>query len=335
MRLLFSLIICLFLFSCENKNTPDVSAVKVDLVTQRFDKVFFALDSKKIMPQLDTMLVEYPAFGKVFLIDILGVDPRWPNDSTAAYLNNYKDFSKTIYDTAQKYFNDFSDYEKQIKKSLQYVKYYFPKYKTPTKLITFLGPVDGSGCGIGVDYIAIGLQAHLGKDFPMYKTDMVRSTYPEYVTARFNPDYIPVAVGKTIVDDMFPEKNDDKRLLIQMIENGKRLYLLSKFLPNTEEYKLIGYTKEQFKLCKENEAVIWNFFIQSNQLQNADNNLIKNYVTDGPKTAEIDEKAPGNIGSYAGWQIVKKYATKFSDVKIDSIMKMDNEVMYQSAKYKP
>jgi hypothetical protein len=335
MRLLFSLIISICLFSCGNKDIPDVSNIKVELKTQRFEQAFFGLDSNNIMPQLDSILLDYPKFGKVFLLDILGADPRWTDDTTASYLKGYLTYSKTLYDTSQKLFKNFDPYEKQIHKGLQFVKYYFPKYKTPSKLITFIGPADGNGSSVGIDFLAVGLHAHLGKDFPIYNTDMVRSVYPDYITARFTLEYIPVSAMKTIVDDIYPEKTDDKRLLIQMIENGKRLYLLSKFLPETEEYKLIGYTKDQMKLCYNNEAIIWSFFTQSNMLQTADNNLIKSYVSEGPKTAEIDEKAPGNIGSFAGWQIVKKYAAKYPDVKVDSLMRIDAEKLYQEAKYKP
>ncbi len=335
MRLLFGLIICVFLFSCGNKNTPDVSSIKVDLKTQRFEQDFFALDTNNIMLQLDKLVTQYPSFSKIFLINILGVDPRWPNDTTAHYLKEYITYSKTIADTSQKYFTNFTKYEKEIKHGLQFVKYYYPLYKLPTKIITFIGPADGKGDLIGDDFLAVGLHAHLGKDFPLYKTVMVQETYPNYVSARFTLEYIAVNCMRNIVDDMYPEKNDDKRLLIQMIENGKRLWLLSKFLPETEEYKLMGYTATQMKDCDAHQANIWSLFILNNFLQVADNNLIKKYVSEGPKTQELGENAPGNIGSYVGWQIVKKYVSKFADVKVDNLMKMDDEVLYQAAKYKP
>jgi hypothetical protein len=335
MRFLFSLMICVFLFSCDNNKIPDVSNIKIDLKTQRFEQAFFVLDSNNFMPALDKQLLEYPSFGKVFLINILGTDPRWSDDTTANYLKGFINYSKTIYDTSQKYFKDFSPYEKEIIHGLQYVKYYYPKYKLPNTLITFIGPADGSGDGIGDNFLSVGLHAHLGKDFPLYKTGMVQDVYPNYITARFTPEYIVVNCMKNIVDDMYPTKAEDKRLLIQMVENGKRLYLLSKFLPKTDEHKLIGYTKEQMEDCYKNEAAIWNLFIQNNYLQMADNNLIKNYVSEGPKTQELGEKAPGNIGSFAGWQIVKKYASKYPEINPDSLMQIDGETLYQAIKYKP
>ncbi len=336
MRFVFSFLFCTFLFSCKNNdNTPDVSSIKINLTTQRFEQDFFGLDTNNIVPQLDKLQATYPSFTKSFLIEILGVDPRWSNDTTALYLKQYITFSRTIYDSTQKKFKDFSLYEEQIKNGLQYVKYYFPKYKLPTKIITFIGPADGSGDGIGEDFLSIGLQSHLGKDFPLYKTDMVRDVYPDYVSANFNPEFIEVNAMKNIVADMYPEKGEDKRLLIQMVEKGKRLYLLEKFLPTVASYRLMGYTEAQMKDCMTHQKEIWDLFIQNNYLQIADNNLIKNYVSEGPKTQELGENAPGNIGSFAGWQIVKKYISKNPSVTPDSLMKIDNEIIYKEAKYKP
>ena len=52
MRLLFGFIIIAGLFSCNGKNEiPDVSSVKIQLNTRRFEQQFFALDTNNIMPQ--------------------------------------------------------------------------------------------------------------------------------------------------------------------------------------------------------------------------------------------------------------------------------------------
>jgi hypothetical protein len=91
-----------------------------------------------------------------------------------------------------------------------------------------------------------------------------------------------------------------------MVDKGRKLYMLSQLLPDKEEYKLIGYTEQQLKDCYKNESQIWDLFVQNNFLQTIDNNIIKNYVEEGPKTQELGEGSPGNIGSFTGWQIVKK-----------------------------
>ena len=336
MRSIFGFIIIVVIISCNSQNnTPDVSAVKVQLSTSRFEQAFFALDTNNLIPQVEKLIATYPSFGENFMGTILGVDPKWSADTTAIYLKQFIAYSRNVFDTSQKYFKDFTPYENEIKRGLQFVKYHYPNYKIPTKIITYLGPTDGYGDILDDNVFYVGLHVHLGKDFPLYKTAEVQETYPAYVTAHFTPEYISVNCLKNIVADMYPEKTEDKRLLVQMVEKGKHLYLLQQFLPEKDEHYLIGYTNDQMKDCYAHEAAIWDLFVQNNFLQTADNNLIKNYVTEGPKTQELGEKAPGNIGSFAGWQIVKKFAAKFPSIKPDSLMKIDNEKIYAEAKYKP
>ena len=110
---------------------------------------------------------------------------------------------------------------------------------------------------------------------------------------------------------------------------------MQKFLPSVAEHKLINYTDTQLKDCYTGEARIWDLFIQNNYLQVADNNLIKNFVSEGPKTQELGENAPGNVGSFAGWQIVKKYANNNPKVSVDSLMRTSSELIFKEAKYKP
>jgi hypothetical protein len=140
---------------------------------------------------------------------------------------------------------------------------------------------------------------------------------------------------KNVVDEMMPESNDDKPLVQQMVQRGKRLYILSKLLPKTEEYQLIGYTATQLKDSYGHEAVIWDLFIQNNYLQVSDKNIIKNYIGESPKTQELGEASPGDIGSFAGWQIVKKYMAKNPKTTLQQLITMDPNTIFQEAKYKP
>lgn len=338
MRLLFALFIITIcsLFSCNsNENTPDVSNIKITLTTQRFEKELFALDTPNFKINFDKLLTSYPSFGETFLYTILGADPKWTADSTAAYVKMFVNLHRNVYDSAMVLYNNFAPYEKDIKKGLQLVKYYFPNFRVPGKVITYIGPLDGFGDIITDDAIITGLQLHLGKNFSLYKSEQVQQTYPDYITSRFEPEYIAVNSLKNIVADLFPEKLEEKSLVQQMVEKGKRLLLLQKILPRLDEYVLIGYTKDQLKSAYENEKVIWDLFVQNNLLQTADENVIKNYIGESPKTQELGDASPGNIGSFAGWQIVKKYMKKYPKITLPQLMATDADAIFQEAKYKP
>lgn len=337
MRIIIALFcLSIAIASCNNSDkVPDVSNIKLDITTQRFEKDLFALDTANFPSQLDQLQAKYPDFGENFIYTVLGADPKWPTDTVASYVLGFVHSYRSVYDSSQAVFNDFALYEKEIKKGLQYLKHYFPAYTPPKKIVTFIGPLNGIGVAAAEDMICVGLQLHLGKDFSLYKSALVRETYPDYVSQRFGPDYIPVDCMKLLLQDLYPEKQEDRPLVEQMVEKGKRLFLLSKLLPGTKEYKLIGYTEEQLKAVYEHERSVWDLFAQNNLLQTIDNNIIKNYIGESPKTQELGEASPGNIGSFAGWQIVKKFMKKNPDLSVQQLMVTDAETIFQQAKYKP
>ena len=330
----FFLLVCI-LFSCNNKNIPDVSGIKVDLKVQRFEKDFFSIDSNNILKEMQRLTTTYPLFINDFRQQILGFYNTTPPDSLTKYLRLFIRDYRFVKDSAEKVFADFEPQAKEIKKGLQFVKYYFPEYKAPEKIITFIGPFDGYSDVITADAFAVGLQLHLGSNFSFYKSDISRDLFPDYIAQRFTPEHIPVNCIKNIVDDLYPDKSVGKALIEQMVEKGKRLYLLDKFLPYTPDYLKIGYTKTQLKDCYTNEAVIWDFFLNNGLLNSTDQNIVKNYIGEGPKTQELGEGSPGNIGAFSGWQIVKKFLEKNPKISLQELMKTDAREIYSLSKYKP
>ncbi|MBA4167161.1 MAG: hypothetical protein H0X41_06415, partial [Chitinophagaceae bacterium] len=228
-------------------------------------------------------------------------------------------------------------------RGLKHVKYYFPGYKLPSKLISFVGPMDaffeastGSyGDAIVTGGLATGLQLHLGSDFSMYHSEMGLELYPTYLSRKFAPEYISVNALKNIVDDLFPDESSGKTLIEQMVEKGKRMYLLDKFMPDAADTLKIGYTDKQLKGCYDNEGLIWNYFIRGGLVYNNDPSLIKNYIGDSPNTPEFGEGAPGYIGLFTGWQIVKKYMDKHGSVSLTELMKMDPKKLFEESGYRP
>ena len=329
------LILLLCIFSCNNKNIPDVSGIKVDLKVERFEKDFFSIDSNNILNELQRLRTTYPSFINDFTSQILGFDAATPPDSLTKYVHLFIRDYRFVKDSADKIFKDIDPQVKDIKKGLQFVKYYFPEYKVPAKIITFIGPFDGYSDVITSDAFAVGLQLHLGSNFSFYKSSIAEDLFPAYISQRFTPEYIPVNCIKNIVDDLFPDKSVGKALIEQMVEKGKRLYLLDKFMPYTPEYLKIGYTETQLKDSYTNEAVIWDFFLNNDLLNNTDQNIVKNYIGESPKTQELGEGSPGNIGAFSGWQIVKKFVEKNPKINLQQLMKTEAREIYSQSKYKP
>lgn len=347
MNKLLVIICCIVLFSCKsNKDIPDISQVKVELNTKRFEQDFFAIDTENVAASMQQILKKYPRFTPDFVENILGLDmdslliPHNRQDSAVRlFLHDYR----PVKDSADKIFKNFGEEAGEIKQALQFVKYYFPSYKLPANVITFIGPINANfetsfgtqGDILTTEGLGIGLQLHLGKNFSFYQSAEGQEQYPAFLSNNFDPQHIPVNAMRTIVDDMFPDGSRGKALIEQMVEKGRRLYLLTKFLPHTPEYICIGYTNKQLVDAYKNEAVIWDFFLNNDLLNNAEENIVKNYVGEGPKTQELGEDSPGNIGSFAGLQIVKKYMEKYPETKLQELMKSDAREIYTNSKYKP
>jgi len=147
---------------------------------------------------------------------------------------------------------------------------------------------------------------------------------------------INVNCAKAIAEDLFPDKSGGKPLIQQMIEKGKYWYLTDMFLPETPDSLKTGFTQKQMDWCKANEGLIWNYFLQGdNILYTIDTDLIKNYLGDSPTTQGMPEIAPGNIGQWVGWQIVKKYAENNPSLTPAQVMNTDSKKIFEETKYKP
>lgn len=314
--------------------------------TKRFEQDFFAMDTTRIAESMNKMLKKYPDFLPDFIGNILGLDldslllpGNLQGEAVRSFIRDYR----PVKDSADLMYKDFSKETEAIIKGLQFVKYYFPHYRLPKSIITFVGPLNASfatSFGVQGDVITpqsfgIGLQLHLGRDFSFYRSQQGLELYPDYLSNNFDAAHIPINCMKNVVDDLFPERNIGHALVEQMVSKGRRVYLLTKFLPYTPEYKCMNYTKQQMENSYKNEAVIWDFFLNNDLLNNTDPNIVKNYIGESPKTQELGEDAPGNLGTFCGLQIVKKYMEKNPETTMDHLMKLDARDIYSGSKYKP
>ena len=328
------LVVMLLAASCSpKKKIPDVSGIKVSLNIERFDRDFFAIDTSHLSASLDKLQEKYPVFLNDFLYNIMAMPPQ--EDSLKAALKLFYHDYKKVYDSAQLKFPNFSAISKQIERGFRFVKYYFPDYKLPQNVILFIGPIEGYGNVLTSSGLAVGLQLYLGKNFPAYQTDYIQSVYPPYQSARFEPAYIPVNCLRNILEDIYPGRGNGKPLIEQMIEEGKRMYLLDAFLPDTPDTLKTGYTGKQLEGCYKNEALIWNYFVENNLLFITDPMQTRDYVSDGPKTEALGDASPGNIGRFVGWQIVRKWMEMDAKRTLTDLINTPAKTIFEEAAYKP
>lgn len=325
----------LFISCKDDKNIPDVSKIKIpDINIKRFEKSFFKVDTNNILPGLNDVYQQFPDFYPDFMMGILQVSIADSSRETTSVVKNFLSSYQSFYDSIQQKFPDLNTEKKQIEKGFRFVKYYFPQYKIPG-LITYFGPLDAPGVALTNNYIAIGLQQFAGTGFSAYQTEQSQQLYPYYIARRFSREYIAVNSMKIVGEDIFPDNSIGQPLIIQMIEKGKRLFLLDHFMPETTDSLKTGFTGNQVKWVNDNEGLIWNYIITNEDLYSIDPVVIQTYIGESPFTQNMPEASPGNIGQWVGWEIVKKFAGNFPDKNVKEVMETDARKILEGAKYKP
>jgi hypothetical protein len=332
MRHLIAFATIVLFFSCNNeKNKPDVSDIKVDFKLERFEQSFFKIDTNNIGAGLNQLNRQFPGFFPFYVQQILRVPPAEATPVIKQIVASYA----SINDSIQKKYNNLDRLENELTEDFKYVKHYYPSYKLPN-VITFIGTFDAPGIVLTPNYLGIGLHQYAGKNFSVYKDQQLQEIYPDYISRRFDKEYMAPNAIKAIVDDIYPDSSTGRSLIDQMIEKGKQWYLLDHFLPGTADSLKTGYTKKQLDWVDNNEGNIWGFFTSNVDIYTIDPAIIQDYIGEGPFTRGMPEGfSPGNIGQWVGWQIVKKFAEKNPELTIQQVLATPAKMIFAEAKYKP
>ncbi|WP_207533914.1 gliding motility lipoprotein GldB [Desertivirga arenae] len=327
----------LFLISaCKNERKVDVSAIKLDIKVERFDKDFASISPRNLATQIPLLQERYDPFFSDYMQNMLSVG----NTADTNYYSNLRTvINNPDYNALKaevlKTFPDLGDTEKKLTQAFKHVKYYYPEKKIP-KFISFLSGF-AVQVPIGNNYVGIGLDMFLGADSKFYPA--LRQSIPLYISRKFTPENITPRVMETYTrEELFPEPDNLKTFLDRMIYNGKILYFMDATMPEIADSSKIGYTSAQMEWCKGYEAGIWGFFLENNLLYETDYMKIQKYLTEAPFTPGIGEKndsAP-KLGIFSGWQVVKNYMDENKEVTLQELMAdTDYQKILTRSRYKP
>lgn len=306
----------IFLISCseDSTNIVDVSGVSVDYDVRRFDIDFYTSNHL----ELTELKKEYP-----FLF------PKNTPDSIWIQKINNSDEQELFRET-QKVYQNFSKTKKEISKLFQYVKYYNESFEEPD-VVTVLSNIDYEYRVVySNSLVFISLDVYLGNSHPFY------NEYPDYIKQNNVQERIVIDVANKMIEGQV-SKNFARTFLSKMIAAGKKLYLLDLYVPFKSDQLKIGYSKEKYEWALTNEDQVWRYFIENNLLYSTDTKLNKRFLDIAPFSkfylAE-DNKSPGRIGQWIGWQIVRSFMQK-NDVSLQSLLSMSEEEIFTKSNYKP
>jgi len=313
----FSLfLILLNLVSCNKneKEVVDVSKIDVNVDVRRFEQRFYTAGPENLL----TLKSDFP-----FLFPEPNPDSVW----TAKMKDEDELF---LYKASQEVFGDFSKEKIAMAELFKHVKYYFPKFEAP-RVITILSNVDYDNGIIYADSLMfVSLDVYLGKEHEVYED------YPNYIKQNFTPDHLMVDAAWQLASPVV-KPNPLKSYISKIIQEGKKMYAIAAFLPDSSEQEIIGYTLEQYEWAVQSESNIWKYFIQKEMLYANDPTLTERFISDAPFSKfylEVDKDSPGRIGVWFGWQIVNSFM-EHNDLSMQEMLVIDNEELFTKSKYKP
>ncbi|WP_439130302.1 gliding motility lipoprotein GldB [Polaribacter sp.] len=317
MRFFFAvlMVLCLF-FSCIDKKQPkiDVSKIKVDFSIKRYDVDFYNAN-QKTLPKIKE---KYP-----YLF------PKQFTDSLSLAKINNKDEQKLFAET-QRIYKDFSEQENRLESLFKHIKYYDPKFEAPN-VVTILSNIDYESRVIYADsLLLVSLDVYLGEDHQFY------ADFPKYIKENNTNEHFIVDVAEAIIGKQLPLLNK-RRFIDKMIYEGKKMYVLDRYLPTLSDQEKIGYTAEKLNWAVANEEQVWMYFIDKKLLFSTATELNKRFLENAPFSKfymEQDNLSPGRIGVWLGWQIVRAYM-KHNDVSLQELLKTDEDEIFNKSKYKP
>jgi len=336
-RLLPFVVVFSFAACGHRSDHPDISGISVpEIHIERFDTAFFNLDTNHIEAGLYRLNQEFPDFTGDFVNNILGAGPL--SDTSRIAFAAAREFLVSylgIRDSLKSKYERLDWLERDLRQGFRYIKYYFPQYQLPQKVVAFIGPFDGPGVAITSYDLAIGLQAYAGRNFSLYLTGKGQDLYPAYISRRFEPEYIDVNCVSAVAEDIFPDSSDSRPLIEQMIIKGRYWWLAGKLMPDAPDSITTGYSQAQLTWCAQNEADIWRFFLENTDLFTIDPDILKNYIGESPNTLGMPGASPGNIGAWVGWKIVQKYMEGHSRLQPKDLMRVPARTIFEDSKYKP
>jgi hypothetical protein len=308
----------MLLVTCEGPTRDQANnAPKPSIQVIHFEDAFFGMDSLRFKEALAKLVQQYPSFASDYFDRILMQSPvKDPQQIRAfynAYLPIYKEVKKVAAATTA---------TPQIEEALKRFHYFFPDYVLPKNIIYFIGPLETYGNVVTKDGIAIGLQLYLGAESSWYFSEQVNTIYPSYISRRFAPAYIVVNSLENILNDYQPIALNGQSLITQMIEIGKRQYIMEQCLPAVPDTVRMGYTAQQLNTLEAEASDIWTYLSAENRLYASAPNFIHSMLGESSYNEIFGANLPGNVGKYIGYNIVKDWMRQQKSVDKTDLKKL-------------
>ncbi|MCU0390097.1 MAG: gliding motility lipoprotein GldB [Thermoflexibacter sp.] len=329
-HLISFLLLFFLLYACgtsqeQLEQLPDLSNINFKLKIHRLDKEIPHFNNYE---EAYAFVKQYPDFANRYL--------PFPDSIQAneLYRLSQSPYIDTLSAEVKAHFGEMQDIHNQLETALKVVKYYYPDFKIP-QVYTL---ITGFANDLYVDstMIVIGLDYFLGKNTRYSIRNHRGERLPEYMTDRYQKNYIVPSV-MLLLAQQFNEKDEmDKTLLAEMIAWGKTYEFAKMTIPDVPDSVIISYTSEGIQKSFDNQDLLWAHFVEKNLFFEKSFAVLNRYTGERPFTSEIGDDCPGRIGRWVGWQIVRSYLKNNPSIDLPKLMVEKNAPsIFQKSKYRP
>lgn len=332
-NLLYFGLIILLLNACtkSDKSNINVSDIQLNIEIKRLDKDLFEIDPGNIENELETIIEKYGEFFEIYNFRIINLGNPY-NKNYPEYLNGFiTDYTMhSVYVRSSDIFPDFMELSGQLTEAFKYYKYYFPEKVVP-EVYSYIGGFNQS-IVVADSILAIGIDKYLGSDCEFYD----RLGIANYLQATMNPDNIIADAMRAWAITEFEYKDSIDNLVNNIIYHGKILYFLDAVLPELNDSLKIGFSENQIKWCESNDKQMWNYLIDQKLLFSTDYKVINQHINPAPFTPGYPTDSPGKASVWLGWQIVRAYMHRNSEVTLRDLMLDDDyQNILSQSRYEP
>ncbi|MEL6393525.1 MAG: hypothetical protein AAFR97_12295 [Bacteroidota bacterium] len=315
----------------------------------RFEQDLFSVDTTQLGESIQSLEERYPGFTDVFFRFVIPLRRGdFSPEEQVAIMQAFIQYPliQEIYTRASEKYPSLPNELGQIDshgpeewpalaEALRSYAHYLPDARLPDTVVTYISQFEYAGFLFSDNDLAIGLDFFLGPDFDYRSVSVDEVIFSDYLTRTYNSDHmLAYAIRLLLEEDVPPPRAG--RLIDHIINNGKRLYLLNRVLPNTPDSVLLRMTPEQIQWCDDSEAQIYAWLASEDLLYTTDQREIRRYVEPAPTSRGMPEESPGEAANWLGWQIVETYMRRYGDKSFQDLLAIDDgQTILARSGYKP
>jgi hypothetical protein len=286
-----------------------------------YGQALFSLNRDSLATELGKIQKKYPLF--------LGTEAL--RDEQVIQLSLYVNdsFLNDLFNAYQKTFPSLKTTEAGLANAFRYIKYYYPKFKTPEVYAYISGIQDPAVYQDNI--LVLGLDNYLGKDCKIYG----RMGTPRYKMKSMTPDFVLRDAMEAISLTKISTTKSGATLLENMIYEGKKIYFIKSMMPELKDEVLLKYSSKQLDWFKNKEGELWKYYIANELLYKSDYDNLRKFINDAPFTSVLGQDSPPRTGVWLGYQILKAYAKNTHSSLLEILANQNAQQILNQSKYKP